>query len=254
MTVRDPYKALGLSYGADKDAVTKAYRTLAKKYHPDLNPGDEAAAERMREINAAYDMIKNGWTPSAAQDETPRARPNADAYGGDPFDPLEELLRRYGFRTYRSGGAREQGYGYGTPYTDQSAYGGAQGVNHPRFDAVRRLLETNRFEEALWTLEQSPERDAPWYYLSALANLGLGRRVTAIAHAETAARLDPGEPLYAALLNRLAQQNEAYRAQSEAYGRTGRGLRSPILWCCIGNLLINFFANLFCGGGWGCCC
>lgn len=56
----DPYAVLGLSRGASKEEVTKAYRKLAKKYHPDLNPGDEAAAKKMAEVNAAYDSIING--------------------------------------------------------------------------------------------------------------------------------------------------------------------------------------------------
>ena len=57
---KSPYDILGVSPGASKDEMTKAYRRLAKKYHPDLNPGDENAARRMSEINAAYEEIKNG--------------------------------------------------------------------------------------------------------------------------------------------------------------------------------------------------
>ena len=53
--VSDPYKVLGLSPDASDEDVKAAYRALAKKYHPDLNPGDKRAAERMNEINAAYD-------------------------------------------------------------------------------------------------------------------------------------------------------------------------------------------------------
>ncbi len=58
--IQDPYKVLGLSYGATDEEVTKAYRKLVKKYHPDLHPGDEEAAQKMKEINEAYDQIKNG--------------------------------------------------------------------------------------------------------------------------------------------------------------------------------------------------
>lgn len=57
--ITNPYKVLGVPDGASEEECTKAYKKLAKKYHPDLNPGDERAAEKMAEINAAYDQIKN---------------------------------------------------------------------------------------------------------------------------------------------------------------------------------------------------
>ena len=57
--ISDPYKVLGVSPDASDEEIKSAYRRLAKKYHPDLNPGDEEAARKMNEINAAYDQIKN---------------------------------------------------------------------------------------------------------------------------------------------------------------------------------------------------
>ncbi len=53
----DPYKVLGVAPGASEEEIKKAHRTLAKKYHPDMNPGDEVAAEKMNQINAAYDIL-----------------------------------------------------------------------------------------------------------------------------------------------------------------------------------------------------
>ena len=58
--ITDPYKVLGVSPTASDEEITKAYRKLAKKYHPDLNQGDKEAAKKMSEINAAYEQIKNG--------------------------------------------------------------------------------------------------------------------------------------------------------------------------------------------------
>ena len=58
--MRDPYEVLGVDRNASDDEIKNAYRKLAKKYHPDLNPGDETAAEKMNEVNAAYDAIRNG--------------------------------------------------------------------------------------------------------------------------------------------------------------------------------------------------
>ena len=55
----DPYRVLGLTPGATDEEVKRAYRQRAKQYHPDMNPGDAYAAQKMNEINAAYDQIKN---------------------------------------------------------------------------------------------------------------------------------------------------------------------------------------------------
>lgn len=57
--IQDPYKVLGIGKDASKEEVKKAYRSMAKKYHPDLHPDDPGATERMNEINEAYDMIMN---------------------------------------------------------------------------------------------------------------------------------------------------------------------------------------------------
>ncbi len=56
--MKNPYEILGVSPNASDDEIKSAYRKLAKKYHPDANPGSEYAAEKMREINAAYEKIQ----------------------------------------------------------------------------------------------------------------------------------------------------------------------------------------------------
>jgi DnaJ-like protein len=55
----DPHAVLGVSADADDEAIAAAYRKLAKRYHPDHRPGDEAAAVRMSEINLAYAILRD---------------------------------------------------------------------------------------------------------------------------------------------------------------------------------------------------
>ena len=57
--IDDPYKVLGVSPDASDEEIKRAYRNLAKKYHPDKNPGDPVAAKKMQQVNAAYEQIKN---------------------------------------------------------------------------------------------------------------------------------------------------------------------------------------------------
>ena len=73
---RDYYEVLGVGRDASEDAIKKAYRTLAKKYHPDMNPGDKDAEVKFKEINEAYAVLSD-----------PEKKSRYDQYGFDGIDP-----------------------------------------------------------------------------------------------------------------------------------------------------------------------
>src|SRR6478736_1950184 len=59
---KDFYAALGVAKDAGADEIKKAYRTLARKYHPDVNKGDDESADRFKEISEAYDVLSDDTT------------------------------------------------------------------------------------------------------------------------------------------------------------------------------------------------
>ncbi len=73
---RDYYEVLGLSKGASDEEIKKAFRKLAKKYHPDLNPGDKEAEKNFKEVNEAYSILSD-----------PDKKSKYDAYGHAGVDP-----------------------------------------------------------------------------------------------------------------------------------------------------------------------
>lgn len=176
--MNDPYKVLGVSPDASDEEIKRAYRQLAKKYHPDANPGDEYAARKMQEINAAYEQIKN-----------PSSQATGSGYGGySGYDPFGGQWRQ----SQQSDGDTRK----------QAAY------NYIRF---------GRFQEALNVLQSIPEHDARWYYLSALANYGLGNRVTALEHIRRAVSMDPSNQEYLNTLSTMEQQGDPYRQTAGNY-------------------------------------
>ena len=72
----DPHAALGVPSDADFDQIARAYRELAKKFHPDHRPGDVDAARRMAEINAAYTLLRDAGEDRIAR-RSSRPRPRA---------------------------------------------------------------------------------------------------------------------------------------------------------------------------------
>ena len=93
---RDYYEVLGVDKGADDAAIKRAYRSLAKKYHPDLSPGDKDAEEKFKEVNEAYGVLSDAdkkakydqfghaaFDPSMGGGASRRRNPNAPQRGDD---------------------------------------------------------------------------------------------------------------------------------------------------------------------------
>jgi DnaJ-class molecular chaperone len=85
MAKRDYYEVLGVARGASEADIKKAYRRLARKLHPDVNPGDKAAQKRFQEVQEAYEVLQDG-EKRRAYDRFGHAGPGA-GFGGAGFDP-----------------------------------------------------------------------------------------------------------------------------------------------------------------------
>lgn len=110
--MRDPYEVLGVRRDASADDIKKAYRQLAKKLHPDLNPGNAKAATQFKDVSAAYDLLSDpdkkarfdrGEIDASGAETRPRSsyRTYAESPGGakygagaDPGDIFEDLFGR----------------------------------------------------------------------------------------------------------------------------------------------------------------
>ena len=192
----NPYEVLGVSENADEETIKKAYKELVKKYHPDKyvnNPLADLATEKMKEINQAYDMLKN--------------------------------KNKQG--TTGTGGHSQQG-GYGG-YSQQGRYSYQNA--RPTFAMVRALLNMRRVSAALTMLEQLP-KTAEWYYLSGVANIQRGWYNQGIRDMEQAVKMDPGNSEYSGTLNSIKNRSSSYTNSSSPYNTAGGDMCGSMpCWC-----------------------
>lgn len=205
---RDPYEVLNVDRNASDEEIKRAYRVLAKKYHPDLNPDDKEAARKMQEVNEAYDRIKNPEKYAGPQQQQ----------GYNAYDPFGA----YGRGSYASSDSGP---------TDENYMRGAE--SYIRF---------GRWQEALNILNSCATRNARWYYLSAVANQSLGNNVTAMEHMRKAVSMDPENQEYLWALSRMEQGASAYRSQAGNF--SGFSMGGTPCGFCMFYMLLNFL----CGG------
>ena len=236
----DPYKVLGLERGASDEEIKKAYRSLSRKYHPDANinnPNKAQVEEKFKEVQQAYDKIMKekeyGYTYDDRDGYSQSGYGGTQGYGytGNPFDDIFGAFFGGGY----AGGRQQQT---------------AQDEATMHLNAAANYINNGHFSEAINVLNAMSERDARWYYYSAIANSGAGNNVAALEHARKAAEMDPQDSRYRELYERLSSGNSWYegRQQSYGYGPAAGGRGDICFKICLANLVCGL-----CSGGSGLC-
>ncbi len=188
----DPYKVLGVPPGASQEEIKKAYRKKAKEYHPDLHPDDPGAAEKMNQLNEAYEMLQNP--------EKFRAGQGRESYAGRQDGPQSGQ----GYGRYGDFGGFDFHFDFNDLFGFGFGGGPADTTPRPRAgdsaELVRAIQALNggRFREAAAILSRmaGSERDGRWHYVSAVAYHGMGQTKRALALLQQAIRMEPGNPVY----------------------------------------------------------
>ncbi len=173
--MRDPYDVLGVSRSASDDEIKKAYRTLARKYHPDNFAGSSGAEvtgaeERMKEINEAYDTIQKERS----------GKGNAGAgYSSNGY--------RGSYNTYSSSGTTS-------------------------FYQVRKLINEGKFSDAELIIDSTPagDRGAEWNFLKGYLLAQRGFYYDAVRYIEIACYLDPQNLEYREARNRMRTRSNNF--------------------------------------------
>jgi curved DNA-binding protein len=151
MDVKDYYNVLGVSRNADQKEIRRAFRKLARQYHPDVNPGDQAAEDRFKDLNEAYEVLSD-----------PEKREKYDQFGSqwrqyERAGGRPEDFNWNQWQTQQGAGPGGTGYRTVTPeefeqmfggggrggFSDffETLFGGAMGGNRGGFDGVGRTQQ-----------------------------------------------------------------------------------------------------------------
>lgn len=176
----DPYSVLGVGATASDEEIKRAYRELARKYHPDNyqdNPLADLAEEKMKEINTAY----------------------------------EEVNR------IRSGGSGNSGYSYGGS-AHQSANQQQSSSGNPLFQRVRQCINVGDLNTAEQLLRDVPSQNAEWHFLAGSIAYRRGWLDEARQQFQIACSADPANPEYRQAYNLMQQGGQSYRAYNTGSG------------------------------------
>lgn len=181
--MNDPYQILGVSQNASDEEIKKAYRDLARKYHPDNyhdNPLADLAQEKMKEINAAYEEIN--------KQRSGRSTANADNYGG---------------------------YGYGGTYQHPYSSSARSSV----LEQVRIAIRSGNLTRAEALLANYNDHNAEWNFLHGAICYRRGWVDEAKRYYQTACQMDPGNMEYRQALEFMENGTKnAYRPNGGSFG------------------------------------
>ena len=211
--MRDPYQVLGVPSTATDEEVKKAYRDLARKYHPDNyhdNPLADLAQERMKEINEAYEAVQSQR------------------------------------KAQRSGGYSASGAGYGTGCGGyQSAYQGPyQGSS--RYQRVRMAISSGDLNLAEELLNAQTNHDAEWNFLKGAICYRRGWLDEARRYYQNAVNMDPDNQEYQRALDIAEGRSTAYRPEGYDNETTGTCGNGDCLRLCGATLCCNAFGVPIC--------
>lgn len=212
--MRDPYEVLGVSPDAGDDEVKRAYRELARKYHPDNyinNPLADLAEEKMKEVNEAYDVITKGRAVGSGGGYS-----RSYNYGGG------------------SGGGQYQSYDYGGGSSDQWQ---RKSTGAGIYAQARQAISYNDLEEAERLLQGAPSRTGEWYFLMGKVNSRRGWLDEARQNFQIAVQMEPNNMEYRQALDVMRQGGYGYQPNMA-------GANCDAMDCCTALMCMN----CMCGG------
>ena len=235
--IDDPHKVLGVSTDASQDEIKKAYRQMAKKYHPDLHPNDPSAAKRMNDINEAYDMLMNPEKYAARRAQQQSQTRQNGAYGASRGQSSQQHSTGYrgagGWASDFGDFGDIFGFGFGGAQQQASTAPGAEPGDSPEIRRVVSAINGRRYQEAVSILTNIPStgRNARWYYLSALAHHGLGNIVQAMDHMQRAAQMEPNNRVYVQLLQQFRRAGQTYEQHAQGFNMQAVNMQKLCFGC-----------------------